>query len=159
MLLIKQYGRFAFWIAIERWMLQRWGCSQRKAWIYEMISFGSVGICYQAPKRFWLFSQRCCFVQWSAKEKASLWWRFVKMHLSTWLRTYKQFLGTDPTTMRWSWKLKPSTSTLKWKKPNMTRNSRRMLNTVLSCKVQLDRSVETHQVHQGNQQLPQEQED
>ena len=30
---------------------------------------------------------------------------------------------------------------------------------VLTCKVQLARSVETHQVHQGNQQLPQEQED
>ena len=69
LLLIERYGRFASWFTIERWILQRWGCSERKAWIYEKISLGSARICYQAPKRTRLSSQIHCFVQWCAKEK------------------------------------------------------------------------------------------
>jgi len=58
-------------------------------------------------------------------------------------------------------KLEAETNMSTWKrrKPNTTRNSQRMLKTAPTCKAQLARSVETHRVLQGIQQLPQEQED
>ena len=40
---------------------------------------------------------------------------------------------------------------LEMKKAKYDQNSRRMPNAVLTCKVQLARPVETHQVHLGNQ--------